>query len=185
MLHYIFVVALLSMALGAPDPTKVCSPDQTQMSSFNIQTSVTMEIINDFKQKMRLTTSPTGSRIEDMDKLKHYIFDSNGNCRSDSLPPSAFSPQCLPDNSVYIGETFVGFGPNRLPVEIWETPASDGGTVKMFLGNQPGQPSEAILDSFIRDGVAIFSNFYFNQSVTITSPDPFKIPDPCPPTSHG
>ncbi|CAL1544630.1 unnamed protein product [Lymnaea stagnalis] len=184
MFSSVIALALLPLVWGAPDPTKVCAPDVFQFFSYNIETDGTAEVAIDFKQKLLTSASPNLTVVQDFDKLKSYTVDATGNCQSANLLPEQIYPQCLPATATYIGEIYIGFGPNRVPAEAWQTPYN-GGIVRVAFSKQPGEPSYAILSKYTdAQGVSV-TTFSSNPSQNITLPNAFKIPDPCPPATVG
>ncbi|CAL1544629.1 unnamed protein product [Lymnaea stagnalis] len=184
MFSSVIALVLLPLVWGAPDPTKVCAPDVFQFFSYNIETDGSAQIAIDFKQKLLTSASPNQTVVQDFVKLKSYTFDASGNCQSANILPEQFYPQCLPARSTYIGEVFIGFGPNRVPAEAWETPYF-GGTLRAAVSHQPGEPRYAVLVKFVNAQGIPFTNFCSNPTLNITVPNAFKIPDPCPPATIG
>ncbi|CAL1544628.1 unnamed protein product [Lymnaea stagnalis] len=184
MFSSVLALALLPLVWGAADPTKVCLPDVFQVLEYNIETGERVQIAVDFKQNLLTSVSPNVTIVDDYEKLRTYTIDATGNCQYVSLSPEEVYPQCLPATSTYVGELFIGSGPSRVPAEAWDIPFK-GVTMRVAYSNQPGEPRYPFMARLVDDQGLAHSSLYFDQSQNITVPNPFKIPDPCPPATVG
>ncbi|CAL1544624.1 unnamed protein product [Lymnaea stagnalis] len=184
MLLVLLTAVILPFVVCDPDSSKVCLPDKIQFNTYSIETDVNAVVAIDYTRKLLGTRSTNNSVVDDLATGKSYVTDASGSCQQYLLPLDKLYPQCLPAGASFGGDIYIGFGPNRVPAEAWESPYN-GGILRMAFSNQPGQPRYPILAKFIDGKGDRFTTFYFNPNETISAANIFDIPDPCPPATFG
>ncbi|XP_059142627.1 uncharacterized protein LOC131930233 [Physella acuta] len=182
MLASVLALAFLPLVLSQADPTKVCMPDTIEFITVDLVTDQIAVVSIDFTKKLLSSVSPNRTVVDDIANSKSYVIDATGNCQSYDAPLSALYPQCLPATAQLEDNIYIGFGPERLQAEAWFINPYSGGTLRLAFSKQPNQPSYPVLSKFVDSNGDVFTTFYVNPNTTISNPDSFKIPDPCPPS---
>ncbi|KAH9505518.1 hypothetical protein Btru_057490 [Bulinus truncatus] len=180
------LIVLVGSCLGQTDqdrdPTKVCMPDTLQFLTFNLNKDEGGIEAIDFKKNLLGSITPSGTLVQDFNSKKSYITDASGNCQVFDIPEDGIFTQCLPARAKWVGEANWGFGPNLLPEDGYELTYM-GGTLRILVTKQPGQPRYIMMSKFIECNGNSTVTIYLNPSVTITQANIFDIPKVCSPAT--